>query len=153
MSTSVADGLNRDLTVSGLVRRNDDVLLVRTPTRGWEMPGGFVDGTDTTCAAALAREVLEESNCEAMAQRLLLVTERTTAPRVVNMVYACAYLSGSPKAGMECVDAGWFKPVDALAAVTYWPAQLRLACCLGKDYGTVGYVAYEETAINEYRLL
>ena len=97
------------------------LLLVRGERRGWESPGGQVElGEDLP--AALRREVREESGCEVEVGRLVGVYSNLGRPESgvaeqLNFAFSCAWLSGEPGAGDECLDSGWFSATEALRLV------------------------------------
>lgn len=104
---------------------NDEgkILLVKTPHRGWECPGGQVElGEDLL--QALEREVDEESSCQVRVERLVGVyTNPASHPKVMFM-FRGTYVSGTPQANNETLDAGWFSAEEALAIVDF-PANLN----------------------------
>jgi 8-oxo-dGTP diphosphatase len=114
------------VAVSGLFRNDaGQVLLVKTPVRGWECPGGLVElGEDLM--EALAREVLEESCCQVQIDRLVGVYTRTSTPEAIVFMFEGRHLAGSPQPGSETVDAGWSSTEQALALVTHPPSAGRL---------------------------
>ena len=60
------------VAVMGIVRDREDILLIKSPMRGWEPPGGQVEkGEDLI--SALKREILEESGLEVSVNELLAV--------------------------------------------------------------------------------
>jgi 8-oxo-dGTP diphosphatase len=97
------------------------LLLVRGDRRGWEPPGGQVElGEDL--AVALKREVREESGCEIEVGRLVGVYSNLGRPEEgvaeqINFAFSCAWVGGEPRAGDECLDAGWFSEDEALRLV------------------------------------
>jgi 8-oxo-dGTP diphosphatase len=97
------------------------VLLVEGDHRGWEPPGGQVElGEDLF--TALKREVREESGCEVEVGGLLSVNSNLGrpergVPEMVVLAFSCQWVGGVPRAGDECVDAGWFALEEALELV------------------------------------
>ena len=57
------------ISACGLVKKDELVLLVRNPGRGWEMPGGTVEQGETI-TDALRREIYEESGIHCEPERL-----------------------------------------------------------------------------------
>ena len=110
------------VAVTGIVTDSRDrVLLVEGDRRGWEPPGGQVElGEDLF--TALKREVREESGCEVEVGGLLSVNSNlgrpeSGVPEMVVLAFSCQWVGGVPRAGDECVDAGWFALDDALELV------------------------------------
>lgn len=122
LAPPVDDAPRHIVAVMGLVRDTAGrVLLVRTPRRGWEPPGGQVErGEDLV--TALVREVREESGCAVAVGRLVGVYSNIGGTGIVMFTFLCDYLGGEPCAGDECLDAGWFAPEEAARLVTH-PAQ------------------------------
>lgn len=72
--------------------------------------------------AALVREVREESGCEVEVGGLLGVYSNLGrpeggVPEQVHLVFACEWVRGEPRAGGECLEAGWFGVEEALGLV------------------------------------
>ncbi len=131
------------VAVMGVVRDGRGrVLLVRTPRRGWEPPGGQVErGEDLI--GALQREIREEGGCEVAVGRLVGVYSNVGALGIVMFTFLCAHTGGDARAGDECSDAGWFTPEEALRLVTHPAQQAKLRDALDAD-GVV-YRAYRTT--------
>ena len=64
-----------------LVEREDRVLLVRTPRRGWELPGGQIEHGESILDGVM-REVREEANVVAAAGSLAGVYSNLRSSRV-----------------------------------------------------------------------
>ncbi|MBA3423915.1 MAG: NUDIX hydrolase [Rubrobacteraceae bacterium] len=126
--------------MTGIVRGPDDrVLLVRGRHRGWEPPGGQVEhGEDLV--TALKREVSEESNCEIEVGGLASVCSNLgrrveDVPEQVHFMFKCSWLRGEPRAGEECVDAGWFSVRESLRLVTAPQQKDKLLDALAEESG------------------
>jgi 8-oxo-dGTP diphosphatase len=121
------------------------VLLVKNERRGWEPPGGQVElGEDLF--AALEREVREEAGVEVRAGNLLSVNSNLGrpeegVPEMVVLAFSCRHLSGEPRAGEECSDAGWFVPEEALELVGASQQRDKLRDALSGEQGP-RYYAY-----------
>jgi 8-oxo-dGTP diphosphatase len=119
------------------------ILLVRTPHRGWEPPGGQVErGEDLL--AALAREIAEESGCQVEPGRLVGVYANVGPLGIVMFTFLCQHTGGELCAGHECLDAGWFSPGEALHLVTNSAQAAKLHDALAaREPGGVIYCAYQ----------
>lgn len=113
--------------VTAVVLRDDpdgpgpQVLLHRRSDTGrWSLPSGIVE-PDEQPAAALAREVLEETGVEVTVERLVLLV---TDPEIsyangdrcqyVSLTFRCRYVAGQAVvADDESTEVGWFA-LDAL---------------------------------------
>ncbi len=117
------------------------LLLVRTERRGWEPPGGQVElGEDLV--TALRREIREESGCEVEVGALVGIYSNTGPPEKVMFTFRCRYTEGRVSGGDECLEAGWFAPDEAQAAVTH-PAQAgKLQDALASGRAGITYRAY-----------
>jgi ADP-ribose pyrophosphatase YjhB (NUDIX family) len=105
--------------VRGGVFRGAEVLLVRERSDGrWTLPGGWVDVNDAP-AAAVAREIREESGYKARAVKLAALVDKNRHPHppgvhhIYKLFFVCELVGGSPATSTE-TDAVEFFPVDAL---------------------------------------
>lgn len=115
-----------------LVRRNPDQRFMGG---AWVFPGGAVDAADgehdDAHRAAGVREVAEETGIELPGPGALVKFSRWITPREIRMRFdthfflAAAPAGAEPRwDGVECVDAGWFAPADALGAFRRGEMQL-----------------------------
>ncbi len=121
------------VAVMGVIRdRHGRILLVRSPRRGWEPPGGQVErGEDLI--TALAREIAEESGCTVTVGRLVGVYSNVGGLDIVMFTFLGTHVAGEPRGGDECDDAGWFPPEEALALVTHPAQAAKLRDALAAD--------------------
>ena len=123
------DDLPRIAGVGALVfdvhRRLLLVLRTKPPGQGtWSLPGGRVEpGEDA--AAAVVREVVEETGLRVVVRRVVEVVE---LPAPGGGVYSitdlvCEPVGGTLAAGDDAGDAGWFAAAD-LAGVPVQPGLL-----------------------------
>jgi ADP-ribose pyrophosphatase YjhB (NUDIX family) len=105
--------------VRGGIFRGDRVLLVRERSDGrWTLPGGWVDVNDAP-AAAVAREIREESGYQARAVKLAALIDRNRHPHppsvyhIYKLFFVCELEGGSPAVSAE-TDAVEFFPLTAL---------------------------------------
>lgn len=104
--------------VGGVVIKDGQVLLVRRgrpPAKGqWSIPGGLVH-VGEALAAALERELAEETGLKIRVGPLVYVMERVVpdgqgriAYHYVVLDYLCDWLSGQPRPSSDADAAGWF---------------------------------------------
>jgi len=110
----------------GIVRdKEGNILLVKSPMRGWEPPGGQVEkGEDLL--TALKREILEESGIEVSVNELLAIYSNirslSSDKTKVMMTFACEAIGGSLNTSPESNEVGWYSPEKAIEIVTH-PSQ------------------------------
>lgn len=116
-----------------------EVLLVQSPRRGWEPPGGQVErGEDPL--TALTREVAEESGCVMDPGHLVgvySVYSEISDSTIIELAYLCRHMGGEPAGGMECLAAGWFSVAQALQLVTHPFQAAKLRDALAAETGAV----------------
>lgn len=105
--------------VRGGVFVADQVLLVRERADGrWTLPGGWVDVNDSP-AAAVEREIHEESGYHAQAVKLAALIDRRKHPHppsvhhIYKLMFVCELTGGTAALSTE-TDAVAFFPVQAL---------------------------------------
>ncbi|MEM8783946.1 MAG: NUDIX domain-containing protein [Planctomycetota bacterium] len=124
------------VAVMGLVRDGDRVLMIDSPRRGWECPGGQVEiGEDPI--VALKREVEEETGCRCSARRLAAINANVgkRPNSLISMDFVCDYESGEPRTSRESRDVRWMTPQEALAAVGQPAMMERVRHLLAFDGG------------------
>jgi ADP-ribose pyrophosphatase YjhB (NUDIX family) len=116
------------LSVSAMVWRDDEILLMRRSDNGhWGLPGGFVELGESVAQAA-CREVAEETGWSIEIRRLIGVYSDPATQvvdygasgrgcvQIVNLCFqAQAVAAGRPTTPDETVEVGFF-PADALPA-------------------------------------
>jgi ADP-ribose pyrophosphatase YjhB (NUDIX family) len=107
--------------VTAVVRRDDEVLLVRRADNGeWAPVTGIPDPGEEPAVCA-AREALEETGVQIRVDRLAATSATEEIVHVngdrawyLDLTFACTWLSGDPYAADdESTDARWW-PADAL---------------------------------------
>lgn len=141
------------LSAAALVTRGDEVLLIRSPRRGWEFPGGMVEQGESVIQG-LMREIREETGVEVQVTAFVgaysnLVQkdgygplEGTKLPTVLNLTFLCEYVSGDICLSEESTDVAWVSREEAMRRVTFPPFVKRLEDMLSYN-GTVCFQAFE----------
>ena len=114
------------LSVGAVVLRGDDVLLIRRgkpPFQGhWSIPGGKVEHGEAMRDAVL-REVLEETGVTARVLGLIdafdALPTGADAPHFALVDFACAHVSGTPRAADDAMDAEYVPLPEALARLSW----------------------------------
>jgi ADP-ribose pyrophosphatase YjhB (NUDIX family) len=107
------------------IEQDEKVLLIRrkmNPGMGkWALPAGFIDYDESPEDGAI-RETLEETNLHIKIDKILAVyPKRDHGLADVIICYSASILSGSPQAGDDADDIGWFTR-DALPELVFYPS-------------------------------
>ena len=105
---------NPSLTVDGIVRQKERLLLIRRknpPFKGnYALPGGFVEYNEPV-EKAVVREVKEETGLETEINRLIGVysaPDRDPRGHMVSTVFSLDIIGGSLKGGSDAEEAQYF---------------------------------------------
>lgn len=120
----------RHIVSSAVVAVDDDgrILLVRSPARGWEMPGGQVELGESLEAAAI-RETREEAGIE-VADLVFCGIFQAIDRSIVNALFFGRCSGGSPRTSAESIEVGFFERQRALELVTHANFRQRIEWCL-----------------------
>ena len=106
------------VAVSGLVRHpNGKILLIRSPRRGWEFPGGQVEEGENLIEA-LQREIQEESGVTVSVGPLVGVYSNIKSPTKVAFGFLTDYVSGELRTSDESLETEWVARDSALQCVS-----------------------------------
>ena len=113
------------VSVAGLVCNDkDEILLLKSPTRGWEYPGGMVEPGETL-QDALIREVKEETGVDIKITGFIGVCKNIQKD-IVNIDFSCKYTGGDLATSDESLDLKWVRRDEALDLVTFPLTKKRL---------------------------
>lgn len=99
-----------------VVNARNEILMIKSPRRGWEFPGGQVEVGDTL-QQALIREVREETGVEASMGRLVGVYQNVRT-HIVMLGFLCNYLGGELKTSPESLAVEWVAREAVLERIT-----------------------------------
>lgn len=120
------------VSVAALVtNEKGEILLVKSPWRGWEYPGGLIEPGESF-EAALKREVREEAGVEIEITGFVGICKNVER-NIVNIDFTARYLSGALTTSEESTEVGWFTPEDAVEVITFPLTKKRLVNMLSGD--------------------
>ena len=113
------------VSVAALVTNDlGQILLVKSPWRGWEYPGGLIEPGETF-QEALHREVREESGVEIEITGFVGICKNIERD-IVNIDFTARYLSGELRTSEESTEVIWASPEEAMSLITFPLTRKRL---------------------------
>ena len=123
---------NHFVSVAGLViNDSEEVLLVRSPNRGWEYPGGMVESGESL-SEALIREIKEETGYDAEIIGFIGICKNIQKD-IINIDFACRWVGGELATSEESIDVKWIKKDEVLNYVTFPLTKKRLERMLSRS--------------------
>lgn len=120
------------VSVAGLVCNDkDEILMVESPRRGWEYPGGMVEPGESL-QDALIREIKEEAGVDVEITGFIGICKNVQKDGV-NIDFSCKYLGGELAISDESLRVKWVKKDEALELVTFPLTRKRLEIMLAAD--------------------
>jgi len=114
------------VSVAGLVTNDSgDILLIKSPRRGWEYPGGMVEPGETL-QAALLREIKEETGIDVEITGFIGLCKNIEKD-IVNIDFSCKAIGGQRTTSDESLEVLWVNREDALSMITFPLTRKRLA--------------------------
>lgn len=108
-----------------------ELLLIKGPLRGWEMPGGQVEEGESLKAAAI-REVQEESGIEIEVLKFCGVFQNVSGS-ICNTLFLAKPIGGKLTTSPESLEVGFFPIEEALNKVTWKNFRQRIEACLDES--------------------
>jgi len=120
------------VSVAALVTNEEGkVLLVNSPWRGWEYPGGLIEPGETF-EQALRREVREEAGVEIEITGFVGIC-KNVGKDIVNIDFTARYAGGELTTSEESTEVGWFTEEEAFSMITFPLTAKRLENMLSGD--------------------
>lgn len=113
------------VSVAALVtNEKGEILLVNSPWRGWEYPGGLIEPGETF-QEALHREVREEAGVEIEITGFVGICKNIER-NIVNIDFTAKYISGKLTTSEESTEVIWATPDRARELITFPLTRKRL---------------------------
>ncbi|MGF9698498.1 MULTISPECIES: NUDIX hydrolase [Paenibacillus] len=111
-----------------VINDQNEILLIKGPRRGWEMPGGQVEVGESLQRAAI-RETKEESGIDIEITRFCGVFQNVE-DSIVNTLFLAKPIGGQLTVSNESLDTRYFPVEEALSLVTWKNFKQRIEYCL-----------------------
>ena len=113
------------VSVAALVtNEKGEILLVNSPWRGWEYPGGLIEPGETF-QEALHREIREEAGVEVEITGFVGICKNLER-NIVNIDFTARYLRGELTTSEESTEVVWATPEQAMEMITFPLTKKRL---------------------------
>lgn len=114
-----------------VINEQNEILLIKGPLRGWEMPGGQVEEGESLKEAAI-RETKEETGIDINVIKFCGVFQNVSGS-ICNTLFLAKPIGGNLTTSSESLEVGYF-PVDvALEMVTWKNFRQRIENCLNEN--------------------
>lgn len=111
-----------------VLNSKNEILLIKGPKRGWEMPGGQVEEGESLTAAAI-RETKEESGIDVEILKFCGIFQNVEKS-ICNTLFLAKPIGGTPTTSPESLEVGYFPIEEALKMVTAGNFRQRIEYCL-----------------------
>ncbi|WP_409292754.1 NUDIX hydrolase [Peribacillus sp. SCS-37] len=114
-----------------VINEQNEILLIKGPRRGWEMPGGQVEEGESLQAAAI-RETKEESGIDIEVVKFCGIFQNVSRS-ICNTLFLAKPIGGIPTTSAESLEVRFFPVEEALEMVSYSNFRKRIQLCLDES--------------------
>jgi len=114
-----------------VIYEKNELLLIKGPRRGWEMPGGQVEEGESLSQAAI-RETKEESGIDIEIIKFCGIFQNV-GNSVCNTLFLAKPIGGELALSPESLDVGFFPMKEALSKVVWKDFRQRIEYCLSPE--------------------
>ena len=114
-----------------VINEKEEILLIKGPMRGWEMPGGQVEEGESLKKAAI-RETKEETGIDIEVLEFCGVFQNVSAS-ICNTLFLAKPIGGKLTTSPESLIVDFYPVEEALKMVTFMNFRQRIECCLNKN--------------------
>ncbi|MDR7071638.1 NUDIX hydrolase [Fictibacillus barbaricus] len=114
-----------------VINEKGEILLIKGPRRGWEMPGGQVEEGESLKEAAI-RETKEESGIDIEVLNFCGVFQNVKRS-ICNTLFLAKPVGGCLTTSSESLEVGFFPIEQALEMVTHLNFRQRIEYCLDNN--------------------
>ena len=114
-----------------VLNENREILLIKGPRRGWEMPGGQVEEGESLKDAAI-RETKEETGIDIEVLAFCGVFQNVKRS-ICNTLFLAKPVGGVPTTSSESLEVAFFPIDEALKVVTHSNFRERIEYCLDEE--------------------
>ncbi|AOZ92551.1 NUDIX hydrolase [Paenibacillus crassostreae] len=111
-----------------VVNEKNELLLIKGPRRGWEMPGGQVEEGESLSQAAI-RETKEESGIDIEIIKFCGIFQNVENS-ICNTLFLAKPIGGELTISSESLEVGFFPMEEALEKVEWKDFRQRIEYCL-----------------------
>jgi 8-oxo-dGTP diphosphatase len=111
-----------------ILNNNNEILLIKGPRRGWEMPGGQVEEGESLAQAAI-RETKEESGIEIEIIKFCGIFQNI-GKSICNTLFLAKPIGGQLITTNESLETRYYSVEEALELVTWKNFRQRIEYCL-----------------------
>ncbi|RCW76816.1 NUDIX hydrolase [Saliterribacillus persicus] len=114
-----------------VLNEDKEILLIRGPKRGWEMPGGQVEEGESLSDAAI-RETKEESGID-ITDLIFCGIFQNVKKSICNSLFLAKPVGGKLTTSPESLEVGFYPIEQALEMVTVGNFRQRIEYCLDEN--------------------